>query len=989
MQQTVKEKINIGIVSVFTVLWTLFSVSAYFLHNRFLAKALNPIHTGGGLIPLSLLFLLFIFWNTDIKQSSWKEIVISKLQGWKIALLLCVMPILYFMLYGGEIKAFEDATNSYTMDFAMYWSFRFFLLLVWSFSAFLLGRNTMRFTAHAIQNESVLNTISLVLGFVLQGIILVIAAAVGWFNSMIVYAILALPFALFFKSIQQFFKKITIEPFSAIRLHPLSIMALWVVLFYTIVNIVSTCRPFPIGFDELSVYMNIPRIIAQSHHIITGNQACNWSVMMAVGYLFNDTAIATLVSIFPAFILFFIIYKLASLFINTSWSIVIAACVYTLPALLWQHSADAKVDTALTMIIAAMVLLLSYASSHSNDTKFSFKSPWLVTCCILALFASFAFGIKYTAVFYIVAMLVGVAYALSSSRSLSIAIFFWIIAALFVVKVYSFSGINFIDAKEPRLYIAINIILGLIAMSFHLYYHRLTQLHVIPYLMVFCFILFISFSPWLLIHYSETKSMHVNDLLNGKSKQEPFTEKIKKAYPLGASWNAESTTLLTQAGSTNLGEIENKYNQSSSGAYEEVLRYLGYEKGFVKYASVLWDTSTFRNVATMPADTGVWVFMLLPLLFISRNKKFLIENILNSVVLLFFTSLAIYSVFYMGEKPLVLSEYIAGVVKTNSNAGSISKLVFESTATFFVGITQIVKPILLVFTKQNTFQSLLCILISVVLLIAINYRQIISLSKPKQVLLFVTAVSFIMWWMLGNAISWYGIAMFALALVLYAALHFNDEVQNHFISKFQLGLMGVILCFLLLQRNGSMIATYEYDSKLNRIFLQYAGSCIDESEALQGVNISIAAARDELNAHPEAGVLRIGTYMNYFIDNNETRVYEDNQLDNFIFMYNRFYGIKDVMNETFKKAGIQYILFDLNTGSIDKTPDKSLVKKTAKLFEYVSANPDISIVTTDRLVEDPYSKNAMMIQGVKTPVSYSIFGTRVLKPGSIILFKIN
>jgi hypothetical protein len=155
------------------------------------------------------------------------------------------------------------------------------------------------------------------------------------------------------------------------------------------------------------------------------------------------------------------------------------------------------------------------------------------------------------------------------------------------------------------------------------------------------------------------------------------------------------------------------------------------------------------------------------------------------------------------------------------------------------------------------------------------------------------------------------------------------------------------------------------------------------------VNPAIAAARDEINANPTKKVLRIGTSMNYFIDQNNTRVFEDNQLDNFTFIYNRYYGVKDVMNAAMKKVGIEYVLFDLNTGSIDKTPDKSLTKKIEKFYDYVSNNRGITLITSDRLMVDPYSKNYMMVQGAKTPVSYSIYGTQVLKPGSLVLFKIN
>ncbi len=993
MQKDIKELINKWGIIIFSSLWILLLTSTYFVHNKYMSKALQVPHFLNGIFVLFIAFAIFVFIHSDKKQSSFKTIVLQKINGWKTLLFFFISTILYYTLYGSDIKAFEEVSNSYVIDYSMSWLFHMFLLILFLFSAFILGDFILSKVPHALSDNVSKGLIGLALGII---VFVLYFFALAFFKLFILPAILIatlIPLALFYKKTIEKTKLLFIQPIESFEIQAIGLFAFFVFVFYLVATITVSFRPIPIGFDELSIYMNTPKIIAQSHSLVKGGQAYNWSLMMAVGFLFEDgVTMATLLSVIPSVFTFVTIYKIASYSCSKSTSILAATSFYIIPTFLWQSCADSKVDMALCLFICTMILFLvaSYKKLEQESAstfKSFFTSAWFTTSILLAVLAAFSFGIKYTAVFFVLATIVAFVFLYSRSFALSASAFFVSIAILFISKVYSFSGIVFSDLREPKMLTALSSIVAIALLVFYMVKHKFKNLIVLAYIAFYFLCMGIVFSPWLIKNYNESHKTDSTSLLNGDTQRESLIEQISKVKPFSSELAHSSSTLLAQQSSAS-DQVENKYSEkAASGVYEEILRYLGYENGFVKYASVIYDMATFKNVATLPTDIGLICLVLLPLLFINSKKEYLVSNIANIAIVFFMLCLSLYTVF-IGPK-VNLTAYSESLKNINPNSIGLFKQLYMLIQPLFIGISTMLTSQLEIFTKQNTFQSFLIILILVSLLAVINLKQIKQWSIAQQVLLFFIASAFVFWWMLGNAISWYGIAIFGAAIVLFISLHLQERESNPVLFYIFQAVFVIYLSTSLLHRSSSMVTNYEYDSKLNKIFLQFAGHSTDESSALQDVNPAIAAARDEINTNPTKKVLRIGTSMNYFIDQNNTRVFEDNQLDNFTFIYNRYYGVKDVMNTAMKKVGIEYVLFDLNTGSIDKTPDKSLTKKIEKFYDYVSNNRGITLITSDRLMVDPYSKNYMMVQGAKTPVSYSIYGTQVLKPGSLVLFKIN
>ena len=51
-----------------------------------------------------------------------------------------------------------------------------------------------------------------------------------------------------------------------------------------------------------------------------------------------------------------------------------------------------------------------------------------------------------------------------------------------------------------------------------------------------------------------------------------------------------------------------------------------------------------------------------------------------------------------------------------------------------------------------------------------------------------------------------------------------------------------------------------------------------------------------------------------------------------------------------KASNFKYLIVDLNTPSIDQTPNKTLTTKYNNLIDFVTNNPKVKLLATDRIV---------------------------------------
>jgi hypothetical protein len=135
----------------------------------------------------------------------------------------------------------------------------------------------------------------------------------------------------------------------------------------------------------------------------------------------------------------------------------------------------------------------------------------------------------------------------------------------------------------------------------------------------------------------------------------------------------------------------------------------------------------------------------------------------------------------------------------------------------------------------------------------------------------------------------------------------------------------------------------------NPIFYEYATGKLNKSESLGVIYHDIDKAIAKINSETKSKIWKVGTTFSYFINKNNKRIISDNQLGTFKTLRNRFPDNLDLVN-FFRANNIKYIMIDLQTHTLDNTPNKTLTKKFADLIYFVYNNPNMNLIATDRVV---------------------------------------
>jgi hypothetical protein len=105
----------------------------------------------------------------------------------------------------------------------------------------------------------------------------------------------------------------------------------------------------------------------------------------------------------------------------------------------------------------------------------------------------------------------------------------------------------------------------------------------------------------------------------------------------------------------------------------------------------------------------------------------------------------------------------------------------------------------------------------------------------------------------------------------------------------------------------------------------------------------ITPSNDRAN---KSSIYRAGTFLRYYIDNSYNRLLEDNLLTVFQdYFYNEDYNI---ISQRYKTLGIESLIVDLNTATIDQDPEKNLIKRYENLLGYITS-PSLTLIETDSI----------------------------------------
>lgn len=201
-----------------------------------------------------------------------------------------------------------------------------------------------------------------------------------------------------------------------------------VLSFVITVAFVNVLRPIPIGWDDIGVYMNFPKIIANNGSLLSGAGMFGWHLVTATGFIFGSPTLAFFINQIGGILATISIICALSLFLEKSHEhseknkkitnfvilpMILGVVYYLMPMTIFQQAKDMKLDPVLMFVsvTALMVLFTAVKEFFENlSSKHQHKRFNFLLFLIAGILTGMAFSIKFTTLIFILASIGFVTY---------------------------------------------------------------------------------------------------------------------------------------------------------------------------------------------------------------------------------------------------------------------------------------------------------------------------------------------------------------------------------------------------------------------------------------------------------------------------------------------------------------------------------------------------------------------------------------------------
>lgn len=997
---------SVALKTLFLILFVLFSgYWAYLVVDIYFASpshAISPI--AGFWLPLVLSFVGFALYQWYRFHRLSTSGSTNGISIWQGTLAFIGIHFLVCVAYGGfVVESAQGQQISASMIALSTWikSLGFAvlpLMLLWVTSATgfrLLGFLGLHTGARISRSSMIL--LSVALGMAGYLILLSLIWALGWFHLPVVWLI-TIAYALIGMGsygpgaralIASSTHKIT-ERSDLARSMIRHAFGVAVMIFFASFFI-SILRPFPIGWDDLGVYMNYPRLIA-----LSGESAqmglIAWQHFTAIGFLFSSPTQAFYLSELGGLMMLIATYLGLKVLLDehtgkTSVApMVWAAAIISLPMVVFHLAKDMKVDPALyTLSVAALVALcLAFRLDRrwaglSDTTMIGWKEyialPQSRLIIIAGLLTGVAFAVKLTTLMLLISGMAMIAFRYTRKTGL-VALIFSVFGVFTMANLWKFLNLDILSS-EGSLRIAVGGLLlalsGLLLLSILLSAHRarLRTMGVMLTLFVGSFAL--SMSPWLIKNLVEVSfaPTSLSQVIYGKS--QAFVPDLTRIY---------TPEELEQKEKERLSHIT---SASGKTANEDLGRYMGYEE---------WLNNALklpRNLTTQVNQggefTNIWFFFL---------------------ALVPLASLALFRHRLIG-------------------LGVLSMLVFLSLYYFAPGAEANLSAVFGRISYPLGYALLFALVMIAMIALLVSYRRSSEDSESdhahiRDIRAIVVAISVygMLFWVSSFGIVWYGILIYFLFLVvIFAGMRLIDRELNtligdrlHLMTSASVMLIGFFVFIVAIPHAWSNIKTSGYlEYKIGAMTSEAASfayrggnlevlSRLNVADQKQAVTTVIQAARQDqiketiaryqpqtltdldailtqierqlsgsqlsalylsdiatlrsalyryILTPPEDNlnqdkIYRIGTFLTYYIRNNHQRYLDDS----LVMEYERIIASSDddLAAKRLEWLGVNHLLLDLNAATIDRDPTRKLTTRYEGLLANMRSDR-LNLVYTD------------------------------------------
>ena len=935
-----------------------------------------------------------------------------KLRGWKVYVFLLLLLMIVYYSFADEASIFRGSVIKYQFFFLINNIFLHLGTLLIFLCCYAVGIRFLN-PFKGVLNVHHNRILGIVIGMALFTFLLMILAALGFLQTWALVPIILLLLIWQRKECWSFIKYVFWNPINTKKVSFWTFAIVMVVLIFTAFNLVGSIKVFPLGFDGVVLYQNITKSLLHSQQLISGGQAYSWSLFTSLGPLiFGSMVFSIFLSHIMGVLCMWAMFHLGRIFLSRSATWIAIVLFYILPAVSFHNFVDEKVDLAFLFVcISIFIFFLKYGDSIQY--KFLTKnktSNWFFS--LLGLLLGFAMGIKYLGLLLIIGVVSMIIYQWGGIKAyLSSMLTF--LALLFLVKINSFAYISITSIER---YMIVGI-LGFLGIGILVFYYKQFDwtkgFKVIKNIFIIFIATGLSFMPWAIKNVAESGAFSSKNLLYGKVENNLFEHSYSfladNNIPSKLS-NVHKQQVLDYLGKEGAGsdldeksfinhyremKIRNKNkknitNRKNTGKREEILRYLGYETGLNRYLSAPYDVSVGVNIQnTRGVDIGFLFLLFLPLLVLSFKKKKIL-SLKNSIGIFTFGMLLLLSwkaAIVSKSSALSVSDYLNRInPKPSKGLQILQEDFYLPFLSLQNSISELTQPIFLVFSNLSFPYILFALILFCMLFAWIAKDNWRNYKLPvKLLLIFILTYGFL-WWILGNGIPYYALVVWMLSSLLIAYYYENvalfvSENLTSFIKKWAQVIFSVFLIFYFLVHFSNQSNKLD---QMNNIFFEpfiihFSTHFLTDSDFNNPKTIIPQVAK-VLNSDLSKKIYRVGTFMNYHIDNNISRVYEDSQLNLFDKVSKKLQNPDDFLT-VLKLNGVKYVVFDLNVASIDQTPEKSLIDKVTRLVKVLNNKKRIRVIMTDNKISkvDPKTNQQKIVYGL---------AGKTVKKGSMVIFEI-
>ena len=756
---------------------------------------------------------------------------------------------------------------------------------------------------------------------------------------------------------------------------------------------------------------------------------------MSLGQImFDSRTIAILLSHLMNFFCLAAIYRIARFWLQPAYALIAALIPFTTPYFGFHSLVDEKIDLAFTFIVLSSFLLLItpmingwFGKSGKKYQIQIFRSTWKISTSTYLLLLTgwiggFAFGIKYTALFYLIALICTLFYN-NGKRNAFAGALLLSIGSIFLLKIYRLAYLPVNSTSALILGLALTAV-GVV-LIFYSYKNNWSKLRAVV-LQSSCIIgmAVLAYSPWIVKNISEHKALSIHSLTEGKELSPPilltrfYDSKDKLGGldhqlpnpPYHYEKSFSKTTQIHQSPQAKfIKQGGNNYvkkkqlqetNATQQAAKEEIKRYLGYEPPFWLYSSLAYDMSMNVNIPNLRyLDVGFLFLLFIPLLLLidPTATRPLWAMLLLVAVAITWLALTLYSIYAPTGQSLELASIFENLVNYfNQHPGGNDSIFRRFYAALLGPILWLANQLGSVYRRCSTIamEGIVTILLFFVGCLYLLLRNRLR-EMPQSFKLFLgfLLVYLLLWWLLGNAIIWYAMPLFViLPIVFVYLLQFPEKFMGVRFQRFSSIFIGLVLGLSL----GINTLTYftssfpgDVDQKLlfRWPFVDFMTSGkTQEQDVLKYFNPLMKDALDIMNTEEYANIYKVNTHYGFHIKANDVRVFNDPVLEKFNFITSRLDDDSEFF-DVLKANDFKYILFDLRTGSVDSSPEKSLRKKFINLADLLVTSNKVQLLITDNYVQDPNASIVKLPNGKKVNARQGLLG-QTISLGNFALFEI-